>query len=388
MVKKILVVNGDRLMLGTLVEAFTSEGYETCQAEDGLEAIRVMAETSPDLIVTDVHIRGLNGYLLTRYIRRESDIPVVIMTEVLQEADVLRNTDVGADLIMTKPVDVPQLIDNVARLLSVRSPGMAYDPSHQKLIADLDDGSSLGPAAAPMRIDLGDWEFDEVLNGGIPSASMTLVEGPEDSGKSVLCQNLAYSAYRWGLRVAYYTSLPSADELSDQMSSLGRTVDLDGPVKFKITSLANLFARQLDPSTTLTVLWQHMKRMYREGIDVVIFDDLPLVASGDYGPLINFFQRSVELSRQGITILSIIRSSGSDRKLVDQLHEIVDAHLSLTVEEVPKADQMETFNQMVVRKIDGGTPFLLKGVVFRVSARLIKIENRSLEALPMESLVV
>jgi archaellum biogenesis ATPase FlaH len=128
--------------------------------------------------------------------------------------------------------------------------------------------------------------------------------------------------------------------------------------------------------------------MFREGIDVVIFDDLPLAASGDYGPMINFFQRSVELSRQGMTILSIIRSSDSDRILVDQLHEIVDAHLSFTVVEVPKADQMETFNQMVVRKIDGGTSFSLKGVVFRVNARLIKIENRSMEALPTESLVV
>jgi CheY-like chemotaxis protein len=213
MVKKILVVNSDRLMLDSMVEAFTSEGYETCQADDGLKAIRVMAETSPDLIITDVHIRGLNGYLLTRYVRRGSDIPVVIMTEVFQEADVLRNTDVGADLIMTKPVDLPQVIDNVARLLSGRIPGQAYDPSHQKLIADLDDELSIMPAAAPMRIDLGDWEFDESLNGGIPSASMTLVEGPADSGKSVLCQNLAYSAYRWGLRVAYYTSLPSADDL-------------------------------------------------------------------------------------------------------------------------------------------------------------------------------
>ena len=128
--------------------------------------------------------------------------------------------------------------------------------------------------------------------------------------------------------------------------------------------------------------------MFREGIDVVIFDDLPLVASGDFGPMINFFQRSLELSRQGMTILSIIRSSDSDRILVDQLHEIVDAHLSLTVEERPKADQMETFNQMVVRKIDGDTPFLLKGVVFRVNPKLIRLENRSLEPIPSENLVV
>jgi len=381
MAKKILIADNESSVLDTLVDALRSQGYETCCARDGFEAMRVMAEESPDLMITDAQIPGLDGCLLTRYIRRASDIPVVMTTGVSQELEVLRNTDVGADVFMMKPIDLPQLVDNVARLLSGRIPGQAYDPSVQKLKADLDDGSFVEPAAGPMRIDTGVWEFDELINEGIPSASVTLVEGPGDSGKSVMCQNLAYSAYRWGLNIAYYTSLPRAEDLDEQMSSLGLSVESGGLDQFKITSLANLYARQLDPSKTFTVLWEHMKRMFREGADMVVFDDLPPAVSEDYGRMINFFERSIELSRQGLTILSIFQSSHSDRVLVEQLHEIADAHLRFSVEETPRDDRTEVFNQMEVRKIDGVIPIPLRGVAFRVNPRLIKLENLSLEAL-------
>jgi archaellum biogenesis ATPase FlaH len=97
--------------------------------------------------------------------------------------------------------------------------------------------------------------------------------------------------------------------------------------------------------------------------------------------MINFFERSIELSRQGLTILSIFRSSHSDRVLVEQLHEIADAHLRFSVEETPRDDRTEVFNQMEVRKIDGSIPIPSRGVAFRVNPRLIRLENRSLEAL-------
>jgi archaellum biogenesis ATPase FlaH/DNA-binding NarL/FixJ family response regulator len=381
MTKKILIADNESSVLDTLVDSLRSQGYETCCARDGFEAMRVMAEESPDLMITDAQIPGLDGCLLTRYVRRASDIPVVMTTGVPQELEVLRNTDVGADVFMMKPIDLPQLVDNVARLLSGRIPGQAYDPSLQKSKADLDDGSFVEPTAGPMRIDTGVWEFDELINEGIPSASVTLVEGSGGSGKSVMCQNLAYSGYRWGLNIAYYTSLPTAEDLDERMSSLGLSVESGGLDQFKITSLANLYARQLDPSKTFTVLWEHMKRMFREGADMVVFDDLPPAVSEDYGPMINFFERSIELSRQGLTILSIFRSSHSDRVLVEQLHEIADAHLSFSVEETPRDGRTEVFNQMEVRKIDGNIPIPSRGVAFRVNPRLIKLENRSLEPL-------
>ena len=164
------------------------------------------------------------------------------------------------------------------------------------------------------------------------------------------------------------------NELLDTMARLVST-------QFKITSLANLYARRLDASKTFTVLWELMKRIFREGTDMVVFDDLPSAVSEDYGLMINFFERSIEISRQGGTILCLFRSSHSDRFLIDQLLEITDAHLSLSIEDTLKNYRLETFSQRAVRKIDGIKPIPSRGVAFRVNSRLIKIENRSLEAL-------
>jgi len=164
------------------------------------------------------------------------------------------------------------------------------------------------------------------------------------------------------------------NELLDTMARLVST-------QFKITSLANLYARRLDPSKTFTVLWELMKRMFREGTDMVVFDDLPPAVSEDYGLMINFFERSIEISRQGGTILCLFRSSHSDRFLIDQLLEITDAHLSLSIEDTLKNYRLETFSQRAVRKIDGIKSIPSRGVAFRINSRLIKLENRSLEAL-------
>ena len=157
------------------------------------------------------------------------------------------------------------------------------------------------------------------------------------------------------------------NELLDTMARLVST-------QFKITSLANLYARRLDPSKTFTVLWELMKRMFREGTDMVVFSE-------DYGLMINFFERSIEISRQGGTILCLFRSSHSDRFLIDQLLEITDAHLSMSIEDTLKNYRLETFAYRAVRKIDGIKPIPSRGVAFRVNSRLIKLENRSLEAL-------
>jgi len=386
--KKILIVDDERPVLDALVDALRSEGYETCCASDGFEAMRVIVEASPDLIITNAQMPGLDGYLLTRYVRRVSDIPVVMMTRVAEEAAALRGMDVGADSFFIKPLKLPEVMDTVARLLSGRASGQTFDSSHQEPKADLEDEPAPRPAAEPLRIDMGYWEFDRTLQEGIPSASVTLVEGPEDSGKSVLCQNLASSGYRKGLSVAYYTSLPIANDLSNRMSYLGLDVAQGGSDQFKITSLAHLYAKRLDSSKIFTVLQAHMKRLFREGTDMVIFDDLTPLLSDDHGPMIDFFERSIEISRQGLTIMSIFRSSYSERHLVDKLHEVADTHLRFSIEETPKGNRMEVFNQVEVRKIDGGTPIPLRRVAFRVNQRLIRLENRSLEVLTGMGLVL
>ncbi|MDP6514504.1 MAG: response regulator [SAR202 cluster bacterium] len=388
MAERILIVDDERLVLDMLVGALNSGGYETCCASDGFEAVQLMTEASPDLIITDMQIPGLDGHMFIKYIRRVSDTPVMVMTGEPEEAAASGSVDAGADSFLAKPLDLPEVMDSVAKLLSGGTSGQAPDSSPQESKADLDEEPSARVIAEPIRIDTGYWEFDQAFHEGIPSQSVTLVEGAAGSGKSVLCQNLASAGYRKGLSVAYYTSLPSADDLSDRMSALGLDVAPGGSDQFKIISLDHLYSQSLDSSKIFTVLREHMKRLFREGTDMVIFDDITPAVSDDPGPVIRFLEQAVEISRQGLTILPVFRPSNSDRVLVDQLHEIADAHLRLSVEETPKGNRMEIFNQVEVRKIDGVTPIPAKGVAFRVNPRLIRRENRSLEVLPAMGLML
>jgi len=97
MAEKILVVDDEYLLLNMLVETLKSKGYETFCASDGFEAMRMMAEVSRDLIITDVMMPELDGHKFTQYVRRVSDIPVIIMTGVPEDNAVLREKGVKAD---------------------------------------------------------------------------------------------------------------------------------------------------------------------------------------------------------------------------------------------------------------------------------------------------
>ena len=384
MAEKILIVDDEHTVLEMLVDSLEAEGYETCRASDGFEAMRLLVEASPDLVITDVQMPGMDGYLFTKYVRRVSNVPVMIMTGVPQEAAVLREMDVGADSYMIKPISLSELLDRIATLLSKR----ASEETSESPVQAVETVSDDGPESPPARIALGIEEFDQALQGGLPSASVTLVEGPEDSGKSVLCQFIASAAIAQGMNVAYYTSLASADDLSAQMSSLGlNTAKPDETDRFKVISLVQLYRRRLDASKVFILLSEHMTRLLQEGTNLVIFDDLTPTISDDHDPMVNFFERSNKLSRLGLTVMSCLRSSISDRLLVDQLREIVDTHLNLSIEVQPKGRRMETFNKLEVKKIDDLTPVSDNRVLFRVNRRLMRLENRSLEVIPTADVV-
>ena len=191
-----------------------------------------------------------------------------------------------------------------------------------------------------------------------------------------------------GLNIAYYTSLQSADGLSSQISSLG--LDVMKQIEsgqFKVTSLSQLYRRQLKSAKDFAVLAGHMAPLFQERINFVIFDDVTPEISDDHDSVLNFFVRSHKLSRLGLTVLSSFRSSISKRRLIDQLRDLVDVHLNLSVETQPKGRRMEFFSKLEVKKIDGLLPAFDNKVMFRVNRRLPRLENRSLEVVPATELV-
>jgi DNA-binding response OmpR family regulator len=119
----VLVADDDEDILQLLSFRLERAGYEIVQARNGDDALQLALELVPALAVLDVMMPGLNGYEVTRELRRNqatSTTPVILLTAKAQAADVARGMAAGADNYVRKPFDARDLADRVDRLLHPR----------------------------------------------------------------------------------------------------------------------------------------------------------------------------------------------------------------------------------------------------------------------------
>ena len=119
----VLVADDDEDILQLLAFRLEHAGYEVVQAQNGKQALRLALELHPALAVLDVMMPGLDGYEVTRELRRHeitSAMPVILLTARAQESDVSRGIAAGADDYVKKPFDARVLKERVERLLRPR----------------------------------------------------------------------------------------------------------------------------------------------------------------------------------------------------------------------------------------------------------------------------
>jgi DNA-binding response OmpR family regulator len=112
----VLVADDDQDILMLVSFRLERAGYDVIQAHDGEEAVRLAFERAPDLAVLDVMMPKLDGYEATRQLRdREttSKLPVILLTARVQEVDVARGLEAGADDYVTKPFSPQELGERV-----------------------------------------------------------------------------------------------------------------------------------------------------------------------------------------------------------------------------------------------------------------------------------
>ncbi len=101
--KKILIVEDDSSMQEELKDLLENASYDTLILTDFLHAKEYILKTSPDLVLLDVNIPYLNGELLLKELRKESSVPVIILTSRASEIDEVLSISYGADDFITKP---------------------------------------------------------------------------------------------------------------------------------------------------------------------------------------------------------------------------------------------------------------------------------------------
>jgi DNA-binding NarL/FixJ family response regulator len=120
MAKQLLVVDDDPSLLLAVSETLRAEGHEVVTARRGSEAMVRVAESLPDLIITDIRMPGMDGYALVRNLRsaaRTRLIPIVFLTAKDETADRITGFQTGVDAYVTKPFESEELIAIVKSIL-------------------------------------------------------------------------------------------------------------------------------------------------------------------------------------------------------------------------------------------------------------------------------
>ena len=139
---KILVVEDD-LDIQELLQNFLQEsGYDITVANDGLEAINIFSDDDFDLILLDILLPKIDGFSVCEFIRKKSQIPIIILTALNGEKEQIKGLDLQVDDYITKPFSMPVLVRKIAAVL--RRASKTSDQEHKtisydNLILDFDD---------------------------------------------------------------------------------------------------------------------------------------------------------------------------------------------------------------------------------------------------------
>ena len=109
----ILVVDDELLIRKVIREYLESENYKVLEAENGLDALRVLSSNKVNLIVLDIMMPKMDGFACLEEIRKTKDIPVIMLSAMKEETDKLNSFNLGVDDYVTKPFSPKELIARV-----------------------------------------------------------------------------------------------------------------------------------------------------------------------------------------------------------------------------------------------------------------------------------
>ena len=135
MAKTVLVVEDDSNIAELLRLYLEKDGFEVFHAEDGGEGLRMAQEKKPDLILLDIMLPVVDGWVVCSEIRKSSTVPIIMLTAKGETFDKITGLEMGADDYVTKPFEVKELMARIHAVMR-RIDGESVQPAERKLTFD------------------------------------------------------------------------------------------------------------------------------------------------------------------------------------------------------------------------------------------------------------
>jgi DNA-binding response OmpR family regulator len=116
-VYRVLIIEDDETLAATLRYNLQKQGHLVAVAHDGFDGIKVARGTRPDIIILDLMLPNIDGREVCRYLRSWSDCPILMLTALGSEEDVIAGLEAGADDYVTKPFRMNELMARVNALI-------------------------------------------------------------------------------------------------------------------------------------------------------------------------------------------------------------------------------------------------------------------------------
>ena len=117
MQEKILVVDDEKTLVKALKFGLEKDGFQVSTAYDGEEALEKVKQEEPDLVVLDLMLPKLDGFEVCRRLRKERDLPIIMLTAKGEDIDKILGLELGADDYMTKPFNPRELMARIKAIL-------------------------------------------------------------------------------------------------------------------------------------------------------------------------------------------------------------------------------------------------------------------------------
>ena len=158
-VATVLVVDDEPRIVQLVRDYLEHAGFKVLTAADGPTAIRTAASGRPDLVILDLGLPGVDGLDVTRSLRRDGQVPIIMLTARTDESDKLVGLELGADDYVTKPFSPKELVARVRAVLR-RAQGMIHEPEVIRVGTEVElDNGRMEALIGGRKVDLTRTEF-------------------------------------------------------------------------------------------------------------------------------------------------------------------------------------------------------------------------------------